>query len=87
MWSRVQGRRTSERHAPSPFDDIPHGKKRAFLSAYSLFGVKSMAAEAAGIDGTTTYTWDWMEDQQFQGPMERARQVAFSPAGKHPNGT
>ncbi|HHV36167.1 MAG TPA: hypothetical protein GXX59_11475, partial [Syntrophomonadaceae bacterium] len=39
------------------FSNIRHGKKRAFLVAYSEVGNISQAAELAGVDRSTIYVW------------------------------
>ena len=60
----------------SPFAEICHPKKRAFLAAYAQTGNKSLAAKMAGIVKQTVYTRQWREDAAFQAAMERARQMA-----------
>ncbi len=60
----------------SPFAEICHPKKRAFLAAYAQTGNKSLAAKMAGIVKQTIYTRQWREDAAFQAAMERARQMA-----------
>ncbi len=60
----------------SPFGEIRHPKKRAFLCAYSLLGSKLRASEAAGINKSLIYTRGWLNDQQFQDAVERARKMA-----------
>ena len=47
----------------SPFAEICHPKKRAFLAAYAQTGNKSRAAEMAGIVKQTIYTSQWREDR------------------------
>ncbi|KKL17655.1 hypothetical protein LCGC14_2483390 [marine sediment metagenome] len=57
----------------SPFQEIQHPKKRAFLSAYVLTAHKGRAAEAVGIDLSTTYKPTWVGDEEFQAALARAR--------------
>ncbi len=65
-----------DKEGASPFDEIQHPKKRAFLTAYSLLGSKLRASEVAGIDKTLIYTPGWRDDREFQDAVERARQMA-----------
>ncbi len=60
----------------SPFTEISHPKKRAFLAAYSQTGNKSLAAKMAGIVKQTIYTRQWREDPEFQDALERAELMA-----------
>ena len=60
----------------SPFSEIQHPKKRAFLTAYANTGKKGLAAELAGIERSTIYTRQWREDAQFQEALERAQLMA-----------
>ena len=60
----------------SPFDGIQHPKKRAFLCAYALLGVKGRACGVVGIDSTTIYTTQWTGDAEFTEELERARCMA-----------
>ena len=55
----------------SPFAEIGHPKKRAFLAAYAQTGNKSRAAEMAGIVKQTIYTRQWRDDLEFQKALER----------------
>ena len=60
----------------SPFAEISHPKKGAFLSAFAECGNKSRAAEMAGIVKQTIYTPQWRDDREFQAALERAREMA-----------
>jgi len=60
----------------TPFAEISHPKKRAFLSAFAECGNKSRAAEMAGIVKQTIYTRQWREDREFQAALESARVMA-----------
>ena len=60
----------------SPFAEICHPKKRAFLSAFAECGNKSRAAEMAGIVKQTLYTRQWREDREFQVALKSARVMA-----------
>ena len=60
----------------SPFSEIQHPQKRAFLTAYANTGKKGFAAELAGIERSTIYTRQWREDAQFQEALERAQLMA-----------
>ena len=60
----------------SPFAEICHAKKRAFLSAFAECGNKSRAAEMAGIVKQTIYTRQWREDREFQVALESAHVMA-----------
>ncbi len=66
----------SRRGSDSPFAEICHPKKRAFLAAYAQTGNKSRAAAMAGIVKQTLYTRQWREDAQFQAALERAKVMA-----------
>lgn len=57
----------------SPFAEICHPKKRAFLAAYAQTGNKSRAAKMSGIVKQTIYTRQWREDREFQTALDRAR--------------
>jgi len=61
---------------PSPFEHIQHPKKRAYLAALSETGNKSRATEIAGIDRSTPYTKQWLEDSEFQEGVHRAEHMA-----------
>ena len=65
-----------DKEGASPFAEIGHPKKRAFLAAYSLLASKVRAAEVAGISIQLIYTPNWLKDQQFQDAVERARVMA-----------
>ena len=70
---------TSPAHAAegeSPFAEISHPKKRAFLTAYGQTGNKSLAAKMAGIVKQTIYTRQWRGDPEFQEALKRARVMA-----------
>lgn len=54
---------------------IRHPKKRAFIAAYAKCGIIKAAAEAAGIDRSTCYTWR-QKDGQFAAAWEDAREDA-----------
>jgi hypothetical protein len=62
------------------FRNIQHPKKRAFLEAFSQCGTITHAAEAAGIDDSTYYTWATegyaQYDPEFVKAMEKARKAA-----------
>ena len=60
----------------SPFSEIQHPKKRAFLRAYSETANKTLAAKLAGIDRSAIYQPGWRDDPQFQEALERARRMA-----------
>ncbi len=60
----------------SPFAEISHPKKRAFLSAFAECGNKSRAAQMAGVAKQTIYTRQWREDREFQVALESARVMA-----------
>lgn len=60
----------------SPFDEIRHPKKRAFLHAFSRLGNKAKAASLVGIDRTTIYTAQWCHDPQFQAGLRIATEMA-----------
>ncbi len=60
----------------SPFAEIGHPKKRAFLAAYAETGIKTRAAAMAGIAKQTIYTRQWREDPEFQAALERAKLMA-----------
>ncbi len=63
----------------SPFAEICHAKKRAFLAAYAQCGNKSLAAQMAGIVKQTISTRQWREDPEFQaGPPARPPEVDTS---------
>ena len=57
----------------TPFAEIVHPKKRAFVAAYAQTGNKSLAAEMAAVAKQTIYTSQWREDPEFQAAMERGR--------------
>jgi hypothetical protein len=57
------------------FSNIRHGKKRAFLVAYSEVGNISQAAELAGIDRSTIYVWK-DRDPKFVAAMAEAEEKA-----------
>ena len=61
----------------SPFSEIQHPKKRAFLAAYSLLASKLRASQAVGIDKSLIYTPNWLNDQQFQDALEVAHRMAL----------
>ena len=61
----------------SPFSEIEHPKKRAFLCAYALLGSKQRAAKVAGISRALIYMPGWRNDPQFQEALERARRMAI----------
>ena len=60
----------------SPFAEICHPKKRAFLAAYAQTGNKSRAAAMAGIVKQTIYTRQWREDAEFQKALKLAKEMA-----------
>lgn len=60
----------------SPFSEIQHPKKRAFLTAYAACGNRGKAAAAAGIERNTIYSPPWRDDEQFQEALERAQAMA-----------
>jgi len=68
--------RCKDHPEPSPFDHIRHPKKRAYLAALSETGHKGRASELAGIDRTTPYTRQWLEDTEFQECVARAETMA-----------
>ncbi len=74
---RPRRRARREHHGDSPFLEISHPQKRAWLTAYSLIGSKARAAEAVGINRRTLYTPQWRDDEQFQEALERARLMAI----------
>lgn len=59
----------------SPFSDVRHPKKRAFLVAYAATGHRGKAAEAAGIERSTLYSPPWRDDEVFQAALERAQSM------------
>ena len=61
----------------SPFSEIQHPKKRAFLAAYAETGRKGLAAELAGIDRSAIYQPGWRDDPEFEAALERARMMAL----------
>ena len=61
----------------SPFSEIQHPKKRAYLAAYAATGGKGLAAKLAGIDRSAIYQPGWRDDPQFQEALERARLMAI----------
>ena len=67
--------------ASSPFDEIRHPKKRAFLCAFALVGTKVRAAEAENFDRTTLHTRDSLEDDAFQAALEQARVISADVLG------
>ena len=66
----------SRRGSDSPFAEIGHPKKRAFLAAYAQTGNKSRAAAMAGIVKQTLYTRQWREDAEFQKALGLAKEMA-----------
>ena len=60
----------------SPFSEIQHPKKRAFLTAYAETGKKGLAAELAGIDRSAIYQPGWRDDPVFQEALARAEEMA-----------
>ncbi len=60
----------------SPFAEICHPKKRAFLAAYAETGIKTRAAAMAGIAKQTLYTRQWREDAKFQAALKLAKEMA-----------
>jgi hypothetical protein len=62
---------------PSPFSEIQHPKKRAFLRALvETGGNVTRACELVGIDRSTPYSRQWKEDAEFQAVLESARYMA-----------
>lgn len=53
---------------------IANAKKNKFLNALAKLGSIKAAAEDAGIDRTTHYTW--LDDEPYKKAYERARQIA-----------
>ena len=60
----------------SPFDEIKHPKKRAFLTAFAVLGTKVQAMRAVGLSNAVVYTKQWSEDREFQAALSRARTMA-----------
>ncbi len=60
----------------SPFSEIQHPKKRAFLRAYSETGNKTLAAKLAGINRSAIYQPGWRDDPEFQEALARAKRMA-----------
>ena len=60
----------------SPFDEIKHPKKRAFLTAFAVLGTKVLAMRAVGLSNAVVYTKQWAEDRPFQAALSRARTMA-----------
>ncbi len=60
----------------SPFDDIIHPEKRAYLTAFALLGTKIQASRAVGLSAATVYSSQWADDRQFQAGLARARVMA-----------
>lgn len=62
---------------PSPFRRIKHRKKRAFLTALvETAGNITRACELVGIAQCTPYSKPWLEDEEFQGALKRAKTLA-----------
>lgn len=57
------------------FDEIQHGKKRAFLAAFAETGNITRAAEAAEIDRTSHYVW-LKDDAEYAAAFEDAREAS-----------
>ena len=53
---------------------IANAKKNKFLNALAKLGSVKAAAQEAGIDRTTHYTW--LDDETYKKAYERARQIA-----------
>ena len=60
--------------AQSPFKDLPHPKKRAFLMAYARCGILTKAAQVAGCDLTSHY--HWKKDPAYLAAYHLAREMA-----------
>ncbi len=61
----------------SPFSEIQHPKKRAFLRALvETGGNVTRACELAAIDRSTPYSRQWRDDTEFQAARESARFMA-----------
>lgn len=58
----------------SPFSEIKHPKKRAFLVAYSQCGMMTKAAEIAECDRNMHY--HWKADPDYLAAWQRAREMA-----------
>lgn len=61
---------------PSPFKEIRHPKKRAYVAALALTGNRTRAAELTGVERTTPYTRQWKEDEELQEAVRRAKEMA-----------
>jgi hypothetical protein len=67
----------TERHPDeSPFSEIQHPRKRAFLTAYAHTGNKRLAAKLAGIDRSAIYQPGWRDDRKFEDALARAELMA-----------
>lgn len=61
----------------SAFPEIHHPKKRAFLTALVETGGNiTRATELAEIDRSTPYSQPWLEDEEFQEALSRAKLMA-----------
>lgn len=56
----------------SPFCNISHPKKRAFLVNLSVTGHRGSACTAAGVSRQVLYTKQWLEDEDFQEAYKEA---------------
>ncbi len=53
----------------SPFAEIRHPKKRAFLVALAETGTRTRAAAIAGVHRSVLYTPQWKQDRAFQAAL------------------
>ena len=61
----------------SPFSEIQHPKKRAYLAAYAETGNNTLAAKLAGINRSAIYQPGWRDDPEFQDALARAHRMAI----------
>lgn len=59
-----------------PFAHIQHPRKRAYLEGVARHGVKTRAAEEAGINSSTPYSRQWREDAEYTAALEVAERMA-----------
>lgn len=60
----------------APFREISSPRKRAYLIALALTGVKVRAARVAGVSHNVMYTAQWQEDAQFKAAEAKAMALA-----------
>lgn len=69
-----EGQNDQHKKREKQYRFIANAKKNKFLNALAKLGSVKAAAEDAGIDRTTHYTW--LDDESYKKAYERARQIA-----------